>query len=370
MKTLRTLVRRLVPGRRAVDAPAGALPSSASRSARPGAPGDALGESRRRGIEHLFEAQSRGSLEGLKAIQGALAESVASNAETLESVRVIEDKSGDVATRAQTIDGSSTELAETLEEARGSVDDMIGQIRQILDALQGIESIARQTNILSVNASVEAARAGEFGSGFAVVAHEVKELSSETSQLVATVSGLVERVSQTSRSVEQAIGSAVTHSRETSQSAGVLREAAETTHNENHRIVDNIENNNDRVFVSLAKLDHVIWKVNTYLSVLKGEPVFDFVDHHGCRLGTWYEQGDGKESFGDVPSYPSLVEPHAHVHEGTARAFELLDSEAFRAGDLGGVRRSLAAMEKGSKGVFATLDRMLDEKQKERARSR
>jgi len=368
VKTLSAIVRRILPGRRATDEPAAALPHARGRRASHGSAAATFDASRRQGIERLFEAQSQGALEGLKAIQADLADSVEGNGETLASVRVIEEKSGDVATRAQSIDGSSTELAETLEAARGSVDEMIGQIRQILEALQGIESIARQTNLLSVNASVEAARAGEFGSGFAVVAHEVKELSTETSDLVASVSGLVERVSQSSRSVEKAIGSAVTHSRETSRSAGVLREAAEATHVENHRIVDNIENNNDRVFVSLAKLDHVIWKVNTYLSVLNGKPVFEFVDHHNCRLGKWYEQGDGRNSFGGVPSYPTLVEPHAHVHEGTARTFEELESEAFAAGDLRAVQRGLAAMEKGSEGVFATLDRMLHEKQQDRAR--
>jgi hypothetical protein len=50
----------------------------------------------------------------------------------------------------------------------------------------------------------------------------------------------------------------------------------------------------DSIFMSLAKLDHVLWKVNTYLSVNMNEPAFDFVDHHNCRLGKWYYEGDGK----------------------------------------------------------------------------
>jgi len=74
-----------------------------------------------------------------------------------------------------------------------SLEKQSEKIKMILNA---IYKIATQTNLLALNAAIEAARAGDAGRGFAVVAKEVKELSGNTSDLVKSISEIIEEINK------------------------------------------------------------------------------------------------------------------------------------------------------------------------------
>ncbi|AMC34955.1 methyl-accepting chemotaxis protein [Janthinobacterium sp. B9-8] len=92
--------------------------------------------------------------------------------------------------------------------AMGLVDQMeqVGRVvEEVLGVLSEIEAIAKQTNLLALNAAIEAARAGEAGRGFAVVADEVRTLSMRTNHFSRQIRGNVRQIHASVAIAEEAI---------------------------------------------------------------------------------------------------------------------------------------------------------------------
>ncbi len=181
------------------------------------------------------------ALEELTASVNEVASHVAENTESTDRVH---DQAKKVVIKADHGTAKMKELIESMKHISDTTND-------IQTVIEKIESIASQTNLLSLNASIEAARAGEAGRGFAVVAEQIKELAEESAS-----SAEETRVMLTNSLNQVEIGSSVAD--ETSQFMAEMIEQLDAVVTE----VAKIRQVSDRQAESVKQISQAIEQVN------------------------------------------------------------------------------------------------------------
>ncbi len=113
---------------------------------------------------------------------------------------------------------------------------------KIKEATALITSIAKQTNLLSLNASIEAARAGEQGRGFAVVAGQIQKLAEESNESANQIEEIIAHLIDDSEKAVQTMDEVKAVMADQNENVGLTRERFAEMHSGVEKTIEGIRN--------------------------------------------------------------------------------------------------------------------------------
>ncbi|OON93357.1 MAG: hypothetical protein ATN31_06595 [Candidatus Epulonipiscioides saccharophilum] len=182
------------------------------------------------------------TIEQAKLIASFKVDTVAVSEEIIDIIDDI-DESYQIITDTNKKAQDSKIIGDNLVKAMHEISNSNTEITNVISLIDGI---ATQTNLLALNAAIEAARAGEAGKGFSIVAIEIRELSTKTSETVQEIYQMINNNAVNLKKGEkmvnltsEALDNVVIASQQTSQMSKTLSENANRQKESLARIIKN-----------------------------------------------------------------------------------------------------------------------------------
>lgn len=110
-----------------------------------------------------------------------------------------------------------------MDSVQAEVEALSQRLADVQDAFAMVHAIAKQTDLLAINAAIEAAHAGDAGRGFAVVADAVRELSGQSQRTAKSVHSVLEAAAAPIARLQEAVARTRSLAEQNAENGRLLR---------------------------------------------------------------------------------------------------------------------------------------------------
>ncbi len=208
-------------------------------------------------------------------------------------------------------------LTEAVSKTDNAISQFANRIQDVAGVVGIIKDIAEQTNLLALNAAIEAARAGEHGRGFAVVADEVRKLAEKTQKATSEISSSISVIEQEMAEITDDSHEIANISTSSNEKISSFAEIFSKIKEDSNRLSGSSAIVEKQIFMALAKIEHIIFKYDTYGFIIQGNINKEIPSDKECRLGIWINEGN------DI-GYQGLKQNHTLLHDSIKNALECI----------------------------------------------